>query len=72
MESILWGNPTREMSLRIGVDVSAGLFLGAGQYLIASTPGAKYGESFAAEAMSELEGLRNIPGRRRGGQVDRL
>lgn len=54
------------------MDVSAGLFLGAGQYLIASTPGAKYGEPFAAEAMSELEGLRDIPGRRCGGQVDRL
>lgn len=62
----------RGMSLRIGVDGSAGLLLGAGQDLIASTPGAKHGEPFAAEVMGELEGLRDVLRRRRGGQIDRL
>ena len=72
MESILWGNSTKGMSLRIGTDESAGLLLGAGQDLIVATSGAKHGEPFAAEAMRELEGLRDVLRRRRGGQIDRF
>ena len=60
------------MSLRIGADESAGLLLGAGKHLIVPTSGAKHGEPFAAEVIREPEGLRDVLGRRRGEQVDRL
>lgn len=72
MESILWGNSTKGRSLRIGADESAGLWLGAGQYLIVATSGAKHGKPFAVEAMRKLEGFGDVLERRRGRQVDRL